>query len=283
MNKIAKNIETSVLEFTRLIAEKYDLQQDILMDMWTDVTKMKTKASKAKKPQSAYQIFSAEQRKLIKEMEPNMTFGDVAKEIGTRWRELSSKEKAAYAPTTAAKTSDLQGLSKQQLLEMCSAKGIKIAKNKSKDEIIAAIQEAVSDNGSVAASSVKSHASLVISVKSHASLVISDNGSVAASSVKSHTSDLQGLSKQQLLEMCSAKGIKIAKNKSKDEIIAAIQENGSVAASSVTLEEEDEEQDMLAVYKSMKTQDLADICKNKGLSSKGTREVLIRRLLTAIA
>jgi hypothetical protein len=200
MNKIAKNIETSVLEFTRLIAEKYDLQQDILMDMWTDVTKMKTKASKAKKPQSAYQIFSAEQRKLIKEMEPNMTFGDVAKEIGKRWRELSSKEKAAYAPTTAAKTSDLQGLSKQQLLEMCSAKGIKIAKNKSKDEIIAAIQE-----------------------------------------------------------------------------------NGSVAASSVTLEEEDEEQDMLAVYKSMKTQDLADICKNKGLSSKGTREVLIRRLLTAIA
>jgi hypothetical protein len=99
--------------------------------------------------------------------------------------------------------------------------------------------------------------------------------------------------------MCTSKGIKIAKNKSKEEIIAAIQEadddvasvksdadeddKASTAASDNTLEEEEEEKDMISVYKSMKTQDLADICKSKGLSSKGTREILIRRLLTALA
>lgn len=238
MNKLAKNIEGFVLEYTRAIAEKYDLQQDDLMEMWTEVTKMKTKAAQAKKPRSAYQVFSAEQRKLLKEEYPDMAFGDIAKEIGKRWSDLSAKEKAAYAenqttPKKKAKKtsptgddSDLKKLSKSRLLEMCNSKGIKIAKNKNKDQIIAAIEEAASEAASVAASEA----------------AVSETMSEAAVSESSY--------------------------KPSEEA----SETESVNSSA----------DILSVYKSMKTQDLAGICKDKGLPCKGTREVLIRRLLTSV-
>jgi hypothetical protein len=253
MNKIAKNIEASVLEFTRRLADKYDLDQDTLMEMWTDVSKMKTKASKAKKPPSAYQIFSAEQRALLKKDDPSMAFGDIAKEIGHRWKKLTSEEKAAYtkdvvksppspSPKKKALTpihsaeeeeeADLHSLSKTRLLEMCAAKGVKIAKSKSKAAIITAIQEADEADAASDASSV------VMSME--ASDDEEDNASVAAS------------------------------------------DNASEAASDKTLDEEAEAEDMRTMYEAMKPKDLVAMCKEKGVPSKGTKAVLIERLLAAV-
>ena len=52
---------------------------------------------KQKKPLSAYFKFSAAQRAVVKsELAPSATTGEIAKELGRRWRELSAEEQAAY-------------------------------------------------------------------------------------------------------------------------------------------------------------------------------------------
>jgi len=46
-----------------------------------------------KKPCSAFFWFSKEQRPLIKEKNPNATFGDMGKLIGEAWRALTEDDK----------------------------------------------------------------------------------------------------------------------------------------------------------------------------------------------
>jgi len=50
-----------------------------------------------KKPCSAFFWFSKEQRPLIKEKNPNATFGDMGKLIGEAWRALTEEDKKPYA------------------------------------------------------------------------------------------------------------------------------------------------------------------------------------------
>jgi hypothetical protein len=52
--------------------------------------------SKEKKAPSAFMVFSMEQRPTVVAENPDMKFGDVAREIGTRWKALSEKEQAPY-------------------------------------------------------------------------------------------------------------------------------------------------------------------------------------------
>jgi hypothetical protein len=116
------------------------------------------------------------------------------------------------------------------------------------------------------------------------------------------------LSKTELLEKAEALGLKIAKSKSKAQIMEEIRkaeadaDDTSVnseaeaeaeqdAASPVNgttmvnnsdesdSEEEEEEEDPIAMYKAMKTQDITEMCTQHGLSSKGNRDTLIKRLI----
>ncbi len=65
--------------------------------MNTQATKAKAKGSpKAKKPLSGYMLFAKEIRPTIKEENPEMSFGELGKELGARWRALSDEEKAEY-------------------------------------------------------------------------------------------------------------------------------------------------------------------------------------------
>lgn len=286
INKIAKQIEASVVEFTELIATKYNLDQDVLMEMWTDITKMKSK-SKPKK-MSAYQVFSAEQRKLLKDMNPAISFGEISKEIGKRWKSLSAAQKAVYAAAPASVSNDadevaapasaapeidatmdmdtgdahvvvdLHSLTKARLLEMCVTKGIKIVKSKTKDQIIAAIQDAQEEAAAATTATADDdandtfHSTPTPPVMGDAGHEDDDSGHQSASDSGGDDDESDGA------------------DSSSDDGADSSGDDGS-----------DEDDDMMVEYQSMKAQDLAALCKSKGLPSKGTREILIRRLLAA--
>jgi len=58
--------------------------------------KSKKDPNEPKKAKSAYMFFGDDERKKIKESDPNMQFGDVNKLIGERWKELSDEDKKPY-------------------------------------------------------------------------------------------------------------------------------------------------------------------------------------------
>ena len=63
----------------------------------TQLQATKAKGSpKAKKPLSGYMLFAKEMRPKLKEESPDLSFGEVGKELGARWRALSDNEKAKY-------------------------------------------------------------------------------------------------------------------------------------------------------------------------------------------
>ena len=63
-------------------------------------------AEPPKKPQSAYFIFSSEQRQAIKEellkTKDKVSMGEVAKAISVKWKALTDEEKGAYQTQAAA-------------------------------------------------------------------------------------------------------------------------------------------------------------------------------------
>ena len=59
----------------------------------------KAKAAKADKPKRApghYMIFCKEERPKIVKANPNMSFGEVGKALGAKWRGMSDAQKAKY-------------------------------------------------------------------------------------------------------------------------------------------------------------------------------------------
>lgn len=61
--------------------------------------KAKAKADKADKPKRApgpYMIFCKEERPKIVKANPNMSFGEVGKALGEKWRGMSDAQKAKY-------------------------------------------------------------------------------------------------------------------------------------------------------------------------------------------
>lgn len=53
---------------------------------------------------SAYIVFCMQMRPRIKEENPNLTFGDVARILGERWRALSDEDRATFKTTTVVAT-----------------------------------------------------------------------------------------------------------------------------------------------------------------------------------
>ena len=56
----------------------------------------KKSTTKAKKAPTPYIKFVKKERSLVVKENPKMTFGEIGKELGTRWRALSVEEKAKY-------------------------------------------------------------------------------------------------------------------------------------------------------------------------------------------
>lgn len=56
----------------------------------------KKKSAGGKKKVSGYMLFCKEQRPIVKKEMPDLTFGQIGKELGKRWKALSEKEKEGY-------------------------------------------------------------------------------------------------------------------------------------------------------------------------------------------
>lgn len=59
-------------------------------------TRTKKKGSGGKKKVTTYQLFAKEMRPKIISEKPDLSFGEVGKELGARWRALSDAQKEAY-------------------------------------------------------------------------------------------------------------------------------------------------------------------------------------------
>lgn len=94
MKNIYKSIEKTMMEYTKAIAEKHNLDQDELVEMWGEISKMKMK--NAKKKMSPWLQFCKEERIRLKVEFPDMKFGEISKAIGDKWTSMSEEEKTLY-------------------------------------------------------------------------------------------------------------------------------------------------------------------------------------------
>jgi len=108
----------------------------------------KKDANAPKRNLSAYFLFCAEERGRVKQADPTLTLGDVAKELGKRWaavdqatkgkfeklaakdKERYEREKAAYKGGASGKAAGSGGAAKKA----SPAKGKKAAKDESDEE-----------------------------------------------------------------------------------------------------------------------------------------------------
>ncbi|KAL3786565.1 hypothetical protein ACHAW5_000511 [Stephanodiscus triporus] len=58
--------------------------------------KAAAKGGSGKKKVTGYMLFAKEMRPKVIGEKPELTFGEVGKELGARWRALSEEQKAAY-------------------------------------------------------------------------------------------------------------------------------------------------------------------------------------------
>jgi len=108
---IKVSIETQMNTFISVVSEKYEINQDELIEMFKDIgketlatSKKATKKTKSKtpKPRSAWLMFSGETGRLIREnpddydMTEGFKFGDVTKKCGELWRGMDDDEKAPW-------------------------------------------------------------------------------------------------------------------------------------------------------------------------------------------
>jgi hypothetical protein len=108
---IKVSIEAQMNTFISAVSEKYEINQDELIEMFKDIGKetltiSKKAAKKAKiktpKPRSAWLMFSGETGKLIRENPEKYNvsswcpFGDITKKCGELWRGMDDDEKAPW-------------------------------------------------------------------------------------------------------------------------------------------------------------------------------------------
>lgn len=94
IKKISKSIDASIDDFCSTIAARFDLNKDDLVKLWSESNG--SKKNKTAKKRSAYVNYCAHIRSVILEENPNITFGEVSKETSKRWKLLSDEEKDQF-------------------------------------------------------------------------------------------------------------------------------------------------------------------------------------------
>ena len=94
ISKMGEVLDLHLREFFSTIETEYKLPKDVLWKKW----KEEEKTSLVKKDKkSDYQVFFSIQRnKMIKE-NPNITFGEISKQVSTMWKNLSAEERLYYS------------------------------------------------------------------------------------------------------------------------------------------------------------------------------------------
>jgi hypothetical protein len=94
---INKSIEKSIISFTQEVAQKYGVSQDDLLEIWSNISKMKMKTiDKKKKKLSPWLKFCKDERIRIKKEDSSIPFGQISKMIGDLWKNMSDEDKKNY-------------------------------------------------------------------------------------------------------------------------------------------------------------------------------------------
>lgn len=140
-------VQTYVHEWIREVAETYELPIHALTTSWDAFVSSSSSSDEqpptpitppAKKCTPAYVQFCNDNRNKVKAMYPDMKFGEISKELGKMWRELSDAGRQAYTQPVHTTTdvvptiseTDLQKKTLLQLREMCVEKSLKKTGNK---------------------------------------------------------------------------------------------------------------------------------------------------------
>jgi len=92
-----KGTSIEVLVLAVLCEERVKAPLDVYSSLNNDWAQVFIKGSpKAKKPLTGYMLFAKEMRPVVKEEQPELSFGELGKELGARWRALSDDAKAKY-------------------------------------------------------------------------------------------------------------------------------------------------------------------------------------------
>ena len=88
--------------FMDTVAERFEISRDDLNNLWKETQKKKfskkNKSSKRKKSSvpSAYILFCHDERPKIKDNHPDLSFAEIAKELGRRWNKATDSIKDHY-------------------------------------------------------------------------------------------------------------------------------------------------------------------------------------------
>jgi hypothetical protein len=156
-----KSIHTVIFQYidiyTTLINKEHGIDKENLIKLWKQVElnpptisidKNITNSSVApKKIVSVYVQFCNKHRSILKQKNPNMSFGDISKELGKMWRSLSQQEKDNYQISSKPQKievieeqkEDYSKLSFTELKQICEERNLKKSGNKT--ILISRIQE----------------------------------------------------------------------------------------------------------------------------------------------
>lgn len=85
-----------------IVKEELELAEKRIFDKINSTTtpakkvKSKKDPNAPKKPSTAFILFSSEQRSLIKEQNPEITFAELSKKLGESWKSVDDKTKSKF-------------------------------------------------------------------------------------------------------------------------------------------------------------------------------------------
>ena len=154
MTKVEDVVVETLKSFFTQVEREYNLPKEALWKKWKGEDKSSTAVVMPKKEtinkKSDYQtFFSIQRNKMVKE-NPNITFGEISKQVSHMWKKLTREEKVQYTAnntTPITEKTSLEDLRKEyikistaDLKNLCKEKGI-VAKFRKKEEIIGALVE----------------------------------------------------------------------------------------------------------------------------------------------
>lgn len=242
IKKISKSIDASIDDFCSTIATKYDLDKEELVKLWHE--NGGSKKSKTIKKRSAYVNYSTYIRSVILEENPEITFGEISKETSKRWKLLSEEEKEQYK-SNDSESVNAQVAPKKQKAGKTAKDGNDLGSKK-----VAELKAMCKEKG-LPVKGTKQELIDRLSEKPSSTEVNSD----AESSVGSPTASENGTDISSLSE--------------------ASEQDGEHENESDAEEEEKPEVN----YSDMTLVKLRELCKEKGIPTKGNKNELIHRLM----
>jgi hypothetical protein len=157
MAKIEDAVAETLKTFFTQVEREYNLPKDALWRKWKEEDKptgngitshvVAPKKEPINKKSDYQTFFSIQRNKMVKE-NPNITFGEISKQVSHMWKKLTREEKVQYTAnhtTPITEKTSLEDLRKEymkistaDLKNLCKEKGI-VAKFRKKDDIVDAL------------------------------------------------------------------------------------------------------------------------------------------------